>query len=181
MPSSTQWLLSTINHTLVKHTIDFVSHSHVTAKRQHARRFILKDTSGLKEWNKQTRCLHAEIWVMLIAYFDSSKPRMQVKNQHLWDRTNFPKCMFEPWYCQPQIAPQAKLITCIKDCSGTAINPMMEITCSWGSLEAEVLINSDGSGAFSFVCLHCLYHQKRSSDPLFIYLFSVIHCSKSLR
>lgn len=63
-------------------------------------------------------------------------------------------------YCQQWFAPQAKLITCMKDCSVTAFNPMMKITCSWGSLEAEGLINSSGSGAFSFfVYSHCLFHK----------------------
>lgn len=50
-----------------------------------------------------------------------------------------------------ELHPEAKPITCIKERSATAINPMMKMTCSRGSLSARVLINSSSSGTLTHI------------------------------
>lgn len=62
--------------------------------------------------------------------------------------------------------------TCINDCSATAINPLMKMTRSWASLEAERLIHSEGLGSLFVYPEH--WDQK---EAMFYILIPVIYCS----
>lgn len=62
--------------------------------------------------------------------------------------------------------------TCINDCSATAINPLMKMTSSRTSLEAERLIHSEGLGS-----LFVYPERWDQKEAMFYILIPVLYCS----